>query len=194
MDKYYNYEAGKDIIDDAEYLLDTADDEYIAQNFDKYVAAMEIHLAAERRVRKTEIEKRRLNKIHQEKLKRGKIRAYIGGSVAGICIALATPAFLGGEMIANKVYGIMTEAGYGFNDYENGIVFNKGTHYVDYNDAVENIRDLCYANGMSAAEVDVGLKKIIHATPENSTMSERLGTEVDEFLGKNKTEDKVMGK
>jgi hypothetical protein len=71
--KYYNYETGNDIIQDADYILDTADDEFISHNFEQYIAAMEIHNAKEKRVRKAEIEKRRLNQKHQQKLKRNRL-------------------------------------------------------------------------------------------------------------------------
>ena len=193
-DKYYNFDPYKeDIIRNSEYILDTADDEFISHNLEQYLLAMEIHNANQRRIRKSQIEKRRLNKIHEQKLKRTGIIGFLAGTALAACISCAKPQFVGGEEIANEVYQIMIDEGYGWNNYENGWVFNHGTEYVSYEDAISGIRYACKSAGLSDAEIDVGLSKIIHATPTNSTLEERNAAKKDKYY-ESKTEEKGMGK
>ena len=191
--KYYNYETGNDIIQDADYILDIADDEFISHNFEQYLAAMEIHNAKEKRVRKAEIEKRRLNQKHQQKLKRNRLYGFIAGTVLMACVGCVKPSFMGGEELANDVYSIMVDEGYGWNNYENGWVFNHGTQYVDFDDAIEDIRTTCYNAGYNDAQIDVALSKILHLQPEHSTLAERIEAKKDRYY-QEKVEEKGVTK
>lgn len=183
-DKYYGFNTyDRDIIENANYIIDQAekDPEFMAENFDIFRAAMEIQTANQRRVRKSEIEKRKLNQKHQQKLKRTGFYGFIAGSVLMAALSWAKPQFLGGEQLATDAYHLITEDGYGWMDYENGIHFNHGTEYVDYEDAMDDIVHILKSNGMSDADIDVALGKIFHISPSNSTLAERNEAKRDRY-------------
>ena len=198
QDKYYGFNPyDKDIIDNAGYIIEQAekDPEFMAENFDIFRAAMEIQTANQKRIRKSEIEKRKLNAKHQQKLKRTGFMGFIAGSALVAALSWVTPQFLGGEQLATDAYNLITEDGYGWMDYENGIHFNHGTEYVDYEDAMGDIVHILRSSGMSDAEIDVALGKIFHTRPENSTLAERNEAKRDRYYeSKVKTEEETEEK
>ena len=197
QDKYYGFDTyDRDIIDNADYIIDRAenDPEFMAENFDTYRAAMEIQMAAERRVRLAEIEKRRLNQHHAQKLKFGKFKGLVLGAALGISALVAAEQLKGTDVLANAVYETMEDNGYGWrDDSQTGIIFNQYDSFVDYDTAINNIRHKCEELGMTDAQIDVGLNAILHIKPENSSLNDRIVARNDAYH-ESKVENKGMGK
>ena len=100
---------------------------------------------------------------------------------------------MGGEELANEMYKIVTDAGYGWENYTSGLQFNHGTTYVSYDDAMSDITYMCHAAGYSDAEIDVAFKKIFGINPRNSTFEERDDAKMAKYH-QTKAEEKGMGR
>lgn len=193
VDKYYGYTSGEDYINDQEYIYDTANEDFIKHNFDDFRRAEEVHMSKERIVRKDQIERRKLKRQHEIELKKKGLRAFLAGAGIVAAMSFGVPRFVGGEQLANDVYRIVSDAGYGWRDYENGIQFNHGTTYVSYEDAISDITYMCHVAGYSDAEIDVAFKKIFGINPKNSTFEERDNAKTGRYY-QSKAEEKGMGK
>ena len=186
----------EDIISNAEYIINRAenDPEFMAENFDTYRTAMEIQMANERRVRLAEIEKRRLNQKHAQKMRFGKFKGFVLGTALGISAFVAGEQLKGTDVLANVVYETMQDNGYGWrDDSQTGIIFNQYDSFVDYETAINNIRNKCSQAGLTEAQIDVGLNAILHIKPENSSLDERIVARTDAYH-ESKVENKGMGK
>ena len=186
----------EDIIANAQYIIDKAenDPEFMAECFDTYLSANEVMNAVEKRARLDRIEKRRLNQHHAEKLRFGKFKGFVLGTALGISALVAGEQIKGTDVLANAIYEVMDENGYGFrDDSQSGIIFNQYDSFVDYNTALSNIIDKCEDLGMTSAQIDVGLKSVLGIQPEHSTLSERITARNDAYHS-SKIEDKGMVK
>ena len=197
QDKYYGFDTyEEDIISNANYVVDKAmeDPEFMAENFDTFVAAWEVQKAADKIVRNAQINKVRLNQNHVQKLRRGKIWGLIAGTAFGVSVLMAAHQVEGSDFLANKAYGIMQESGYGWrDDSQSGLIFNKNGNFVDYNTAINDIVDKCESIGMSNAEIDIALDAVLHIQPSNSTVKERVTARTNAYH-ESKLVDKGMSK
>ena len=177
-DKYYRYETGKDFEEDARYLLDNITDEELANDpnlVDAYINSLNYIAEIETKISKAKIEKRRLNKKHEHELKRAGILGFIAGSAFVAALAFAKPQFVGGEKIANDAYQVIDDEGYGWrDDSQSGYIFNEGTEYVSYEEAMSDITADLRRAGFDDVQIDIALNKIFHKDPENSTLEERV--------------------
>ena len=183
------YEAALDFMKLAE-----DDPKVMVEYLDQYLAAKDFSDSVDEIIRKNEIDKRRLNQKHAEKLRFGKFKSFILGTALGVSLLVGSEQFKGTNLIANQVNEVVDDFGYGFReDSHAGIIVNQGNSYVDYETAINNIINKCEGMGMTPAQIDVGLKAILGVKPEHSTIEERIVARNDAYHA-SKVEAIGMGK
>lgn len=193
-DKFYGYETGKDFDKDVEYYLNNADEQYIAEHFDEYVACLEYQNEREKRISKEKIEKRRLNKKHEQEIKRVGFLSFLAGQAFIICLACVKPQFVGGEKIANRAYSIIREEGYGWRDNsQSGLIFNQGSEYISYEEAMDRMTSDLRSEEFTDPEIDVALSKLFNADPTMSTLEERNSAKRANYYESKLEEEKGKG-
>ncbi len=184
QDKYYGFDpVTADRIAANQHFLDTISDDEVVALLPEYLEAVELQNSFEIQISKMEIEKRRLNRQHEEKLRKRGIMGFIAGTAFAVALACATPQVKGADVLGNEVYAVMQDNGYGWrDDSQAGLIFNHYDSYVDYSTAINAIRAKCEEIGMTQAQIDVGLDAVLKVKPINSTFEDRVDARSDAYF------------